>query len=258
MFHPFHMVTLSPWPLYLSLNLLNFMMSSLLWMNFKDKFGFISSLIVSLLIVYQWWRDVVRESTFQGYHTRLVGSGLRLGMCLFIVSELFFFVSIFWCYFHSALSPSVEIGSSWPPENVKLFNPYGIPLLNTMILISSGFSITWSHHSMLSGDMLDSAMGLMLTLLMGFWFSYFQVQEYKEAFFSFSDGIYGSVFYLATGFHGLHVFIGTVFLVINYCRLVNDHFKLEHHLGFEFSIWYWHFVDIVWLFLYMFVYWWVY
>nr|YP_009434637.1 cytochrome c oxidase subunit 3 [Dolichovespula panda]ATF28544.1 cytochrome c oxidase subunit 3 [Dolichovespula panda] len=256
--HPYHMVTISPWPLILSINLFLFSMGLISWfymMNFKLM---IMSSLTLTLSLSQWWRDVIRESTFQGFHTYKVIKGLKLGMILFIISEMFFFISIFWCYFHMFLSPSIEIGMLWPPKNIFMFNPYDIPLLNTIILISSGITITCSHYYLMNNKLSKSINFLYLTIMLSGMFSIIQFYEYFYATFTISDSVFGSIFFMTTGFHGLHVFIGTLFLMVSLFRMINNHFSSNHHFGFEAAAWYWHFVDVVWLLLYMLLYWWSY
>nr|AEV76937.1 cytochrome c oxidase subunit III [Camponotus vafer] len=255
--HSFHLVSLSPWPFIISLSLFNNLISSVMWLH-KMNYMIMISLPCTILCMFQWWRDVIRESTFQGSHTKSVYLGLRLGMILFIISEIFFFISFFWAYFHSSLAPSMEIGQLWPPLGIKPFNPFDIPLLNTIILVSSGMTITWTHHSILNKNMSESIKSLCLTIMLGVYFSILQMIEYKEAPFTISDSIYGSTFFMSTGFHGIHVIIGTTFLTITLIRLYNLHYSNMHHFGFEAAAWYWHFVDIVWLFLYISIYWWGY
>ena len=203
-----------------------------------------------------WWRDVIREATFEGHHTSVVQTGLRYGMILFIVSEVMFFSGFFWAFFHSALAPTVEIGSIWPPEGIHPFNPWDVPLLNTIILLASGATVTWAHHAITTGLRYQAIYALVLTLLLAVIFTSLQAFEYLEASFNISDGIYGSTFYMATGFHGFHVIIGTTFLAVCLVRLINYHFTTTHHFGFEAAAWYWHFVDVVWLFLFVSIYWW--
>nr|UYK52071.1 cytochrome c oxidase subunit III [Palaeocimbex sp. CSCS-Hym-MC0161] len=254
--HPFHLVDYSPWPLLGSLSTMILLMGSIKWFHYKNSNLMLLGLIITLLIMFQWWRDIVRESTFQGNHTTFVSNGMRLGMILFIISEILFFVSFFWTFFHSSISPNIEIGGIWPPNGIKPFDPMQVPLLNTIILISSGFSITWAHHSIMNNNKNEAMKGLLMTVILGILFTLLQKFEYSEAPFSIADSIYGSTFFLTTGFHGLHVLIGTIFLFINLIRLKLNHFSLFHHFGFEAAAWYWHFVDMVWLFLYISIYWW--
>nr|YP_010872919.1 cytochrome c oxidase subunit III [Pheidole fervida]WGV34115.1 cytochrome c oxidase subunit III [Pheidole fervida] len=253
--HPFHLVTVSPWPIIISLSIFNNLIMTVSWFH---NMNYTLSLTTpcTLLCMYQWWRDITRESTFQGTHTPDVYNGMRLGMILFIISEILFFFSFFWAYFHSSLAPSMEIGQLWPPVGIKPFNPFDIPLMNTIILISSGLTITWSHHSMLNNNLAESMKSLLLTISLGIYFTSLQLIEYIEAPFTMADSIYGSTFFIATGFHGLHVMIGTLFLFFCYIRMTSLHFSSNHHFGFEAAAWYWHFVDVVWLFLYISIYWW--
>nr|UXO94119.1 cytochrome c oxidase subunit 3 [Dolichovespula lama] len=256
--HPYHMVTISPWPLILSINLFFFAMSLIKWFYMMDfKLMIISSLTITLSLS-QWWRDVTRESTFQGMHTSYIIKNLKSSMILFIISEMFFFISMFWAYFHMSLSPSIEIGMLWPPKNIIMFNPYDIPLFNSIILISSGMTITLSHHYLLNNKMSMSINLLYTTIFLSGMFSIIQFYEYYMAPFTIADSVFGSIFFLTTGFHGLHVFVGTLFLIVCLFRMINMHFSMNHHFGYEAAIWYWHFVDIVWLFVYMWLYWWSY
>nr|AYW52316.1 cytochrome c oxidase subunit 3 [Anthribidae sp. 9 ACP-2013] len=254
--HPFHLVDYSPWPILASFNALTLMIGLIKWFHQFNNNLFLISLFSMILIMYQWWRDIVRESTFQGHHTLKVTMGMRWGMILFITSEVFFFISFFWSFFHSSLSPNVELGMMWPPKGILTFNPLEIPLLNTLILLTSGFSVTWTHHSLMENNYPQTWQSLLITVILGIYFTILQGYEYIEAPFNISDSIYGSSFFMATGFHGIHVIIGTIFLLISWLRLLNFHFSKIHHFGFEAAAWYWHFVDVVWLFLYISIYWW--
>nr|UPX88361.1 cytochrome c oxidase subunit III [Renocera pallida] len=254
--HPFHLVNYSPWPLTGAIGALVTVSGMVKWFHQYDVSLFMMGSMITILTVFQWWRDVTREGTYQGLHTSSVLNGLRWGMILFIVSEVLFFISFFWAFFHSSLSPSVELGAVWPPMGIYTFNPFQIPLLNTTILLSSGVTITWAHHSIMEGNHSQSIQGLSLTILLGIYFSILQAYEYDEASFSMADSVYGSTFFMATGFHGFHVIVGTTFLSVCLIRLCQNHFSKSHHFGFEAAAWYWHFVDIVWLFLYISIYWW--
>nr|YP_010743880.1 cytochrome c oxidase subunit III [Polythlipta liquidalis]WET30820.1 cytochrome c oxidase subunit III [Polythlipta liquidalis] len=254
--HPYHLVDYSPWPLTGAMGMLTLVTGMVKWFhNFNLNLLILGYLII-ILTMYQWWRDICRESTFQGKHTILVMKGLRWGMILFIISEIFFFISFFWAFFHNSLSPNIEIGSMWPPLSIKVFNPFQIPLLNTIILITSGITVTWAHHAILENNHSQMTQSLFFTIILGIYFTILQTYEYLEASFSIADSIYGSTFFMATGFHGLHVMIGTLFLLICLIRHINNHFSNNHHFGFEAAAWYWHFVDVVWLFLYISIYWW--
>nr|ALO77627.1 cytochrome c oxidase subunit 3 [Galerucinae sp. 846596] len=254
--HPFHLVDISPWPIIGAMSVMATMMGLIKWFHFNNSMLLLISLITSLMIMFQWWRDIIRESTFQGLHTMKVVLGLRWGMILFIISEVFFFISFFWSFFHSALSPTIDIGMNWPPKGILIFNPLEIPLLNTLILLTSGLTVTWAHHSLMENNSKQSLQSLMMTVALGFYFSILQSYEYLEASFSIADSSYGSTFFMATGFHGFHVIIGTTFLLICLIRIYQTHLSSSHHFGFEAAAWYWHFVDVVWLFLYISIYWW--
>nr|UCP07168.1 cytochrome c oxidase subunit III [Nanhuaphasma hamicercum] len=254
--HPFHMVESSPWPIIGATATMLTLLSLTMLFQTKSTMLLMLSTLITLMTMIQWWRDIVREGTMQGSHTKLVIKGLRWGMILFIVSEVFFFISFFWSFFHMSLSPDIHIGSTWPPTGIKVFNPMQIPLLNTMILLTSGVSITWAHHSLTNNNIKEMNKSLMITISLGIYFTLLQGYEYMEANFTISDSVYGSTFFMATGFHGIHVLIGTTFLVVCLMRQLNLHFSKNHHVGFEAAAWYWHFVDVVWLFLYTSIYWW--
>nr|ADL59780.1 cytochrome c oxidase subunit III [Meloidae sp. MT-2010] len=254
--HPFHLVDVSPWPILGSLSAMIVMTGIIKWFHmFSINLLMIGFMSMSL-IMYQWWRDISREGTFMGYHTFCVTLGLRWGMILFITSEVFFFISFFWGFFHNSLAPSIEIGMMWPPAGIQAFNPIQIPLLNTLILLTSGLTVTWAHHSLMENNYSSAYQGLLLTVILGLYFSALQAYEYMESSFSIADAAYGSSFFMATGFHGIHVIIGTTFLLICLIRHHMNHFSQSHHFGFEAAAWYWHFVDVVWLFLYISIYWW--
>ena len=254
--HPYHLVDYSPWPLTGAIGTITLVTGLIKWFhNFNINLLILGYLIV-LLTIYQWWRDVCREGTYQGKHTILVSNGLRWGIILFIISEIFFFISFFLAFFHRSLSPNIEIGAIWPPISIIPFNPFQIPLLNTIILITSGITVTWAHHSLIENNFTQTSQRLFITVILGIYFTILQAYEYLEAPFTIADRIYGSTFFIATGFHGLHVIIGTIFLTTCFIRHLNNHFSRNHHFGFEAAAWYWHFVDVVWLFLYISIYWW--
>nr|DAZ87539.1 TPA_asm: cytochrome c oxidase subunit 3 [Trichosia splendens] len=255
-FHPYHLVNISPWPLTGAISTMILVTGLVKWFHQYNFNLFLLGLLTTLLTMYQWWRDISRESTFQGLHTIQVLNGLKWGMILFIISEIFFFFSFFWSFFHSSLSPNIELGMNWPPMGIQPFNPFQIPLLNTVILLSSGISVTWAHHSLMENNHSQCTQSLLITILLGVYFSMLQAYEYMEAPFSIADSVYGSTFFMATGFHGIHVLIGTMFLFICLIRHLKFHFSKTHHFGFEAAAWYWHFVDVVWLFLYISIYWW--
>ena len=206
--------------------------------------------------MYIWWRDIIREATFEEQHTFSVQRGLRLGMILFIVSEIMFFFAFFWAFFHSSLSPAFNIGGVWPPVAIEAIQTSGIPLTNTFFLLSSGATVTWAHHAIIVRAKKQAIIGLILTVILATIFTGFQGIEYFDAPFTITDSVFGSCFYMATGFHGFHVFVGTISLIVSLIRIVFNHFTSTHHFGFESAAWYWHFVDVVWLFLFVTVYWW--
>nr|AIS38208.1 cytochrome c oxidase subunit III [Teslasena femoralis] len=254
--HPYHLVDVSPWPILGALSAMTMMMGLIKWFHMFSPNLFMIGAMNTILIMFQWWRDISREGTMQGLHTHNVKLGLRWGMILFITSEVLFFISFFWSFFHSSLSPSIEIGMMWPPKSIQTFSPLQIPLLNTLILISSGISVTWAHHSLMENNYKQALHSLAITIILGIYFTMLQAYEYFESAFSIADSIYGSSFFMATGFHGLHVIIGTLFLTVCLIRHYLNHFSPTHHFGFEAAAWYWHFVDVVWLFLYISIYWW--
>nr|ARH54200.1 cytochrome c oxidase subunit 3 [Coleoptera sp. 2 AH-2016] len=254
--HTYHLVDPSPWPLLGALSAMTMMIGLINWFHLYDSKLLMVGFFTTSLVMYQWWRDITRESTFQGLHSIKVTMGLKWGMILFITSEVFFFISFFWGFFHNSLSSSIELGLLWPPKGIQTFNPMEIPLLNTLILLTSGLTVTWAHHSIMENNYFQASQGLLLTVLLGMYFTLLQGFEYIEAPFTISDSSFGSSFFMATGFHGLHVIIGSTFLLVTLIRLWSGHFSPIHHFGFEAAAWYWHFVDVVWLFLYLSMYWW--
>ncbi len=256
--HSFHLVDPSPWPFISAFSAFFLTFGGVLYMHgyaggsFLWKFG----LAMVLFMMFCWWRDIIREGTIEGQHTLSVQNGLRIGVLLFIASEVMFFVAFFWAFFWSSFNPSHAIGAVWPPAFLTVLNPWQVPLLNTVILLSSGATVTWAHHSIVWGSKSNAVEALIYTVVLAAAFTALQGLEYLTAPFSISDGIYGSTFYMATGFHGFHVFIGTCFLSVCLGRLYLGHFTKEHHFGFEAAAWYWHFVDVVWLFLFITIYWW--
>nr|AVE15508.1 cytochrome c oxidase subunit III [Parablepharis kuhlii asiatica] len=254
--HPYHMVTYSPWPIITASSIMIMMMGFIKFSYEFNETYMLLGILILILSTIQWWRDVIRESTFQGCHTKMVLIGMRWGMILFIISEVFFFLSFFWTFYHSSLAPTVEIGSLWPPMGITPFNAFQVPLLNTTILLASGITITWSHHGLLENNYNQTIQGLTFTIFLGIYFTALQLYEYNEASFTITDSVFGSTFFVATGFHGLHVIIGTTFIITCLTRMLNMHFTSNHHFGFEAAAWYWHFVDVIWLLLYMSIYWW--
>lgn len=261
--HDYHLVDLSPWPFVGSVSAFVMAIGGITWMHGGVPWLFAAGLVGVLYTMYAWWADVVREAE-TGYHTEVVQLHHRYGMILFIASEVMFFVAWFWAYFDAAFYPDEIVqearvaftGGMWPPAGVEVFDPWHLPLFNTLVLLLSGTTVTWAHHALLEGDREGLKWGLVLTVLLGALFSAVQILEYTQAHFDFAGNIYGATFFMATGFHGFHVFIGTIFLGVCLLRTLRGHFTPKQHLGFEFAAWYWHFVDVVWLFLFASIYVW--
>lgn len=256
--HPYHLVENSPWPFFTSLITLDVLLSLVLTIyNKLGKDIILGWSIISLLIcVYLWVNEIIREGTYKGDHTKKVAKNLFVGFILFVVSEIAIFVSLFIAYFYNSLIPSIEIGSEWPPIGISILNPSSIPLYNTLLLYFSGISITISQNNLYNRKKLNTIYYLLVTIILGLDFSYVQYLEYYYAWYTISDSIYASNFYILTGFHGIHVIIGTILLIITLIRLLNNHFTNKHHIGYTSSGIYWHFVDYVWLILYTFLYCW--
>jgi cytochrome c oxidase subunit 3 len=257
--HPYHLVSPSVWPLVGAFGALAMAGGAVMWMHEYAYGGYVffAGVIAVLFVMFSWWADVIREA-HSGDHTPVVQLHLRYGMILFIASEVMFFVAWFWAYFDAALFPSTveAIGGTWPPKGMEVLNPFGFPLLNTLILLCSGTTVTWAHHALIHGDRRGLINGLWLTILLGATFTSIQAWEYAHAPFAFKQNIYSSTFFMATGFHGFHVLVGTIFLTICLIRAYKGHFKPQQHFGFEAAAWYWHFVDVVWLFLFICIYVW--
>jgi cytochrome c oxidase subunit III len=265
--HPYHILEPSPYPICTSMSLLGLVVTGLMWMK-GHALGFpLTMLAAAALIacVFYWWRSAIREGLYDKAHNEVVQNGLRFGMAMFIASEVMFFFAFFWAFFNSALYPKIFLEDVWdiltgvgvwPPENIVTFEAWDLPFLNTLILLLSGTTVTWAHHALLHNDNKSVIQALAISVGLGILFSSLQALEYSHAAFGFKDGIYASTFYMATGFHGAHVIIGTIFLAVNLVRAMRGTLSPEGHLSFEFAAWYWHFVDVVWLFLFVFVYWW--
>ena len=268
--HDYHLVDPSPWPFVGAFSAMVMAVGAVMAMKGMTLAGLKmgpyiagAGLIGVLYTMAGWWTDVVKES-HQGFHTQVVQIHHRYGMIMFIASEVMFFVAWFWAYFDASLFAGEAInyqraevtGAQWPPKGIATFDPWHLPLLNTLILLTSGTTVTWAHHALLHGDRKGLKWGLWLTIALGALFSVVQVYEYSHAAFGFKGNIYGATFYMATGFHGFHVFIGTIFLAVCLYRAYLNHFTTDRHLGFEFAAWYWHFVDVVWLFLFAAIYVW--
>ena len=256
---PYHLVKPSIWPLLGALAAGLMMGGAVLFMH-KEKIGTIDlgwkwpliGLAGVLAIMFAWWRDVIREATHEKLHSPIVKIGLRYGMALFIASEVMFFAAFFWAYYSAALYPA---GGIWPPANIQTADPFDMPFMMTLILLLSGTTVTWAHHAVLEGNQKDLVRGLACTVALGLSFTMCQAYEYMHAEFGLKSGIFGSTFFMATGFHGLHVMIGTTFLAVCLWRAMKGHFTKNEHFGLEAAAWYWHFVDVVWLFLFISVYW---
>ncbi|MEM8800037.1 MAG: cytochrome c oxidase subunit 3 [Pseudomonadota bacterium] len=259
--HDYHLVDPSHWPFIGSATAFVMAIGGINSMHGASWGGYLFFLGFAgvLYTMYGWWADVTREAN-TGDHTPVVQLHHRYGMILFIASEVMFFVAWFWAYFNASLFPTEQIGNAWPPVGVETFDPFHLPLLNTMILLLSGTTVTWAHHALIHGDRQGLKNGLICTVILGAFFSCVQAYEYGHAAFAFSwengGNIYGSTFYMATGFHGFHVLVGTIFLAVCLMRALRGDFSPRQHFGFEAAAWYWHFVDVVWLFLFIFVYVW--
>jgi len=262
--HDYHLVDPSPWPIIGSISAFIMAIGMVMLMHDAGPWVLIIGGLGVAYTMLAWWRDVIREAEVEGHHTPVVQLHLRYGMILFIASEVMFFVAWFWAYFDAALYPDAieqysrveATGGVWPPVGIETFDPWHLPLLNTLILLTSGTTVTWAHHALLHGDRNGLKWGLICTVILGALFSCVQIFEYTHADFSFGGSIYGATFYMSTGFHGAHVLIGSIFLVVCLFRALAGHFKPDHHFGFEAAAWYWHFVDVVWLFLFAAIYIW--
>ncbi len=255
--HPYHMVEPSPWPALGAFSALVLGAGAIGMFANPDRWWMLfPGLILAMSTMYFWWRDVIHEARIEKAHTPVVQIGLRYGMALFIASEVMFFLAWFWAYFNASLFPTVQMGGIWPPEGILTFDPWDLPFINTLVLLTSGTTVTWAHHALKEGKRDQLIAGLWVTVVLGITFTGFQIVEYLEAPFGFREGIYGSTFFMATGFHGFHVIVGTIFLSVCLYRACKDHFTPQQHFGFEAAAWYWHFVDVVWLFLFCCIYWW--
>ena len=274
--HDYHIVDPSPWPFLASAGAFIMMIGLVGFMRYAAggqfvMFGvdlagpwiFYLGLALVLYVMYAWWSDTIKEGQ-EGAHTRVVSLHLRYGMIMFIASEVMFFVAWFWAFFDASLFPNEAIqaartevlGGQWPPQGIEVLDPLHLPLFNTVTLLLSGTTVTWAHHALLHNDRKGLIWGLTLTVVLGVIFSYVQYYEYAHAPFAFGGSIYGSTFYMATGFHGFHVLVGTIFLAVCLLRAMKGQFTPQKHFGFEAAAWYWHFVDVVWLFLFFCIYIW--
>lgn len=254
--HFFHLVKHSPWPLLIALNLINSITRITKLILNRSRLMCFFFVFISVLIMIQWWRDVIRESLYEGSRSLKINYIIGSGIIFFIVSEICLFSSFFWIYFYYGLRPDIETGSVWPPFKITQIRFIDIPLLNTIILLISGFFITWAHYNLTINRFKNSIINLIISILLGLYFLVIQGYEYINSRIRFNDSVFGNSFFILTGFHGLHVMIGLIFLVVIILQLIKKKFRFININGFEYSIWYWHFVDIVWLFLYLTVYWW--
>ncbi|KAF0675798.1 cytochrome c oxidase subunit 3 [Profundibacterium mesophilum] len=255
--HDYHILPPSLWPFLGSVGAFVMLLGAVLWMKGSAPYMFFIGLALVLYVMFAWWSEVIAESNV-GDHTPVVRIGLRYGFIMFIMSEVMFFAAWFWSFFKHAMYPMATFSEGqWPPPSIEVFDPWHLPLINTLILLCSGAAATWAHHALAhENNRKDMAWGLIIAIALGVIFTFFQAYEYSHAAFGFSGNIYGANFFMATGFHGVHVIIGTIFLFVCYLRLRAGHFTPEKHIGFEAAAWYWHFVDVVWLFLFASIYIW--
>jgi cytochrome c oxidase subunit III len=265
--HDYHLVDPSPWPAVGGASAFILAIGAVNWMHGGNWLIMALGFALVFYTMFMWWRDVIREA-HAGDHTPVVSLHLRYGMIMFIASEVMFFVAWFWAFFDASLFTDEAIqasrvavtGGVWPPAGTKIFDPWHLPLVNTLILLTSGTTVTWAHHALLNNDRQGLKWGLIATVALGALFTSVQAYEYAHAQFAFSregeGNIYGSTFFMATGFHGFHVLIGTIFLLVCLFRAMKGHFTPQQHFGFEAAAWYWHFVDVVWLFLFSCIYVW--
>ncbi len=254
--HPWHVPEPSPWPIVGTIAAFIMAVGGIQYMHEGPIYLLGVGFLLLLFTFYGWWRQVIIESNTTGLHSEQVKIGLRYGFIFFIASEVMFFFAFFWAFFHSSLPILSNVAVAWPPVDIELIPADGVPLLKTLILLTSSATVTVAHHALLKNERSKAILWTYITAVLGAIFLFFQAEEYIEATFALSDGIYPSTFYLATGFHGFHVFVGTCFLFVCAIRLQKGHFKPDHHIGYEAAAWYWHFVDVIWIFLYINVYIW--
>ena len=265
--HEYHLVNPSPWPVVGAASAFILAIGAVSWMHGGNWLIMALGFALVFYTMFMWWRDVIHEA-HAGDHTPVVSLHLRYGMIMFIASEVMFFVAWFWAFFDASLFSDEAIqasrvaltGGVWPPTGTKIFDPWHLPLVNTLILLTSGTTVTWAHHALLNNDRQGLKWGLIATVALGTLFTCVQAYEYAHAQFAFSregeGNIYGSTFFMATGFHGFHVLVGTIFLLVCLFRAMKGHFTPQQHFGFEAAAWYWHFVDVVWLVLFACIYVW--
>nr|YP_009407589.1 cytochrome oxidase subunit 3 [Modiolus philippinarum]ASB29973.1 cytochrome oxidase subunit 3 [Modiolus philippinarum] len=253
--NPYYLVNFSPWPLFSSGGGFVLAVGFVSWLHSYSFMGVLLGVTCLIFPLSQWWRDVMRESEV-GYHTSYVEKGMTDGFLLFLISEVMFFFSFFWAFFHMSLAPDIAIGCLWPPMGLKSIDPFKVPLCGTSVLVSSGCSLMYAHSAVRAAQNNHAIFGVVLTVLLGCFFTLLQGYEYYWSSFTIADSVYGSLFYIMTGFHGTHVLVGTGFLLVTLVRLINCRFTPRKHYGFKVCSWYWHFVDVVWIFLYLVVYVW--
>jgi len=248
-----HLVRWSPWPALGGLTGIFLATRFIVWFQFGEWGISALALVISATVGAKWWIDV-RSEGVSGEYTPLVVDGIQLGMLWFLFSELCFFGAFFWSFFHFSLSPAVEIGNTWPPVGLHTVNPIHLPLLNTVVLLRRGATVTLAHHLVVSGSRAD--LWMWWTVALGSYFTFLQAMEYINTHFTIRDRRYGAIFFIATGFHGTHVIIGAVTLSVSWWRIRKGLIGVWDHLGLELAIWYWHFVDVIWLILFVVIYWW--
>lgn len=263
--HPYHLVDPSPMPILTAFSMMAMAVGAAMTFHEMGEGPYVlaAGVLAVMACCFYWWKDVIYEGLVGKHHSNEVRHGLRFGMALFITSEVMFFVAFFWAFFNAFMYPVAPLedlwgiaAGPWPPEGVQTFDPWDLPFMNTLVLLLSGTTVTWAHHALIHGDRDGLINGLWCTVLLGMSFTGLQALEYSHAAFGLTDGIYPTTFYLATGFHGFHVIVGTIFLAVCLLRAYKGQLSPEGHLGFEFAAWYWHFVDAVWLFLFVCIYWW--
>ncbi len=258
--HDYHILAPSTWPLLGAIAGFVMLFGAVLWMHDITPFLFLGGFVATLYVMFGWWRDVVLESRI-GDHTAVVRIGLRYGFILFIMSEVMFFAAWFWSFFKHAIYPMNEyVGSTYVPPEIYQVDAFHLPLINTLILLLSGCAVTWAHHALVhENNRKDLIAGLAISIVLGIAFTALQAYEYAHLLHEgwvFGGDKFFSNFFMATGFHGFHVIIGTIFLGVCLIRAIKGDFTPEQHVGFEAAAWYWHFVDVVWLFLFFAVYVW--
>lgn len=249
----FFLLIPSVWPFYVGLSSFSIIISFVFFFKTSSINLILINFFFLVVICFSWWKEI-RHETYRGNHTFLSVDNLKIGIILFIFREICFFAGFFWRFFHYSFIPATDFGNIWPPYFLQAINPFSVPFLNTIVLLRRGATVTLSHIKILNNN--NRLFFLFFTLILGIYFTFLQIFEYYMASFSIIDSVFGSIFFISTGFHGIHVIVGSIFLFICFIRIVFFHFSSFNHLGFEMAIWYWHFVDVVWLFLFSFIYWW--